>query len=57
MVANNEFLPPGARSVASTLGIILRSRKQLAYWLSTKTSLAELQKLLKELHEVCSAWR
>ena len=50
IVANNEFLPP-ARSAASTLGIILRSRKQLAYWLSIKASLAELQKLLKELHE------
>ena len=50
IVSNNEFLP-GARSAASTLGIILRSRKQLAYWLSTKASLAELEKLLKELHK------
>ena len=50
IVSNNEFFP-GARSAASTLGIILRSRKQLAYWLSTKASLAELQKLLKELRE------
>ena len=50
VVSNNEFLPP-ARSAASTLGIILRSRKQLAYWLSTKASLSELEKLLQELHK------
>ncbi len=50
IVSNNEFFRT-ARSTASTLGIILRSRIQLAYWLSTKASLAELQKLLKELRK------
>ena len=48
IVSNNEFNGP-ARKAASHLGVLLRSRSQLAYWLSTRLSLSELDEILKNL--------
>jgi hypothetical protein len=40
-ITNSEF-QDGAKTVASDLGILLRSKRQLAYWLSEKLSLKQL---------------
>ena len=48
IVSNSEFNGP-ARKAASHLGILLRSRSQLSYWLSSRFSLLELDKMLNDL--------
>ncbi|GEM_PF-2075251 len=50
LVSNNEFDAP-ARSVASNLGVLLRSRTQLAYWLWACTSREVLEKLIENLRQ------
>ena len=48
IVSNNEFRD-SARAAASSLGVFLRSRKQLAYWLSDGISKKQLEKMQEEL--------
>jgi len=46
-IANNEF-KDSARKAAAELGVILRSRRQIAFWLAKRTSLEQL-KLARDL--------
>ena len=48
IISNSEFNGP-ARKAASHLGVLLRSRSQLAYWLSARFSLPELDEILNNL--------
>lgn len=53
-ISNSEFKPP-AREVAKNLGILLRSKIQLALWLSQRTSRQNLDDIYEKLKLMLNA--